>query len=49
MAYRVTLHVQADGSLSLHDAHVLSGRVKGAIRDASPQVNYVLVHMEPFD
>jgi cation diffusion facilitator family transporter len=49
MAYRVTLHVQADGSLSLHDAHVLSGRVKGAIRGASPQVNYVLVHMEPFE
>jgi cation diffusion facilitator family transporter len=49
MAYRVTLHVQADGSLSLREAHVLSGRVKGAIRAASPQVNYVLVHMEPFD
>lgn len=49
MAYRVTLHVQTDGSMSLHDAHILSGRVKGAIRAASPQVNYVLVHMEPFD
>ena len=49
MALRVTLHVQADGTLSLHDAHILSGRVKGAIRAASPQVNYVLVHMEPFD
>ena len=46
--YRVTLHVQADGSMSLEDAHVLSGRVKGAIRAAVPQVNYVLVHMEPF-
>jgi cation diffusion facilitator family transporter len=49
MAYRVTLHVQTDGSLSLREAHVLSGRVKGAIRQASPQVNYVLVHMEPFE
>ncbi|MEO6527571.1 MAG: cation diffusion facilitator family transporter [Gemmatimonadaceae bacterium] len=48
MAYRVTLHVQADGALALHDAHVLGGRVKSAIRGASPQVNYVLVHMEPF-
>ena len=49
MALRVTLHVQADGGLSLHDAHILSGRVKGAIRAASPRVNYVLVHMEPFE
>jgi cation diffusion facilitator family transporter len=48
MAYRVTLHVQADGSLPLHDAHVLSGRVKSAIRAAAPRVNYVLVHMEPY-
>ena len=47
-AYRVTLHVQADGALPLHDAHVLSGRVKSAIRAAAPRVNYVLVHMEPF-
>lgn len=46
--YRVTLHVQADGGMSLEDAHVLSGCVKGAIRDAVPQVNYVLVHMEPY-
>ena len=49
MAYRVTLHVQADGALPLHEAHVLGGRVKSAIRAASPLVNYVLVHMEPFD
>jgi cation diffusion facilitator family transporter len=48
MAYRVTLHVQADGSLPLYDAHILSGRVKSAIRAAAPRVNYVLVHMEPF-
>jgi cation diffusion facilitator family transporter len=47
-AYRVTLHVQADGALPLHEAHVLSGRVKSAIRAAAPRVNYVLVHMEPF-
>lgn len=49
MAYRVTLHVQADGSLSLEDAHTLSGRVKSTICRTSPHVNYVLVHMEPYD
>ncbi len=48
-AYRVTLHVQADPALSLHEAHILSGRVKSAICGRSPAVNYVLVHMEPFE
>ncbi len=47
--YLVDLHVQADPLLSLHDAHVLSGRVKGAIRTAVPAVEGVLVHMEPFE
>jgi cation diffusion facilitator family transporter len=48
LAYRVTLHVQADGDMTLDEAHVLSGRVKSAIRAAAPRVNYVLIHMEPY-
>jgi cation diffusion facilitator family transporter len=46
-AYRVTIHVQTDPMMPLHEAHVLSGMVKGAIRAAVPQVASVLVHMEP--
>lgn len=49
MIYRVTIHVQADASLSLHEAHILGGRVKSAIRATMPQVQDVLVHMEPFE
>ena len=49
MAYFVDIHVQADAAMSLHDAHVLSGRVKSAIRSALPQVQGVLVHMEPYE
>lgn len=49
MTYLVTVHVQADPSLSLHDAHILAGKVKSAIRGAVPQVESVLVHMEPFE
>jgi cation diffusion facilitator family transporter len=48
MGYRVTIHVQADPGMTLRDAHVLSGKVKGAIRSAVPAVQSVLVHMEPF-
>lgn len=46
--YRVTIHVQADPAMPLEAAHVLGGRVKSAIRAAVPQVQSVLVHMEPF-
>jgi cation diffusion facilitator family transporter len=45
----VDLHVQADPELSLHDAHVVSGKVKSSIRAAVPKVAGVLVHMEPHE
>ncbi len=48
MGYFVDIHVQADPHLPLYDAHVISGRVKSAIRNAVPGVSSVLVHMEPF-
>jgi cation diffusion facilitator family transporter len=47
--YSVDVHVQADPTLSLRDAHVLSGKVKGAVRASVPAVDEVLVHMEPFE
>lgn len=48
-SYRVTVHVQAEPTMPLHDAHVLGGRVRRAIREAVPRVQDVLVHMEPFE
>jgi cation diffusion facilitator family transporter len=47
--YQVDLHVQAQPGMSLHDAHLLSGRVKGSIRCAVPEVGAVLIHMEPHE
>jgi cation diffusion facilitator family transporter len=47
--YLLELHVQANPALSLQDAHILSGKVKGRIRAAVPRVDNVLVHMEPFE
>ena len=49
MVYYVDIHVQADPSMSLHDAHELSGAVKSAIRQRVPNVAGVLVHMEPYE
>lgn len=49
VGYWVDLHVQADALMSLHDAHILSGCVKSAIRAAEPRVVGALIHMEPFE
>ncbi len=45
---RVTIHVQADPTLTLDAAHILGGKVKRAIIRDVPNVQSVLVHMEPF-
>jgi cation diffusion facilitator family transporter len=45
--YFVDLHVQADPGMSLHEAHIVSGKAKGAIRAALAPSTVVLVHMEP--
>lgn len=47
--FYVDLHVQADPDMSLHDAHVVSGKVKSSIRATLPSIVGVLVHMEPFE
>jgi cation diffusion facilitator family transporter len=45
----VDLHVEAEATLSLAEAHVVSGKVKTAIRGALGPDAAVLVHMEPYD
>jgi cation diffusion facilitator family transporter len=49
LTYLVDLHVQAEAGMSLHEAHIVSGKVKGAIRAAIPGVEDVLIHMEPYE
>ncbi|MEO8579785.1 MAG: cation diffusion facilitator family transporter [Gemmatimonadales bacterium] len=46
--FYVDLHVHADPTISLEDAHEIAATVKYAIRDAIPNVVGVLVHMEPY-
>jgi cation diffusion facilitator family transporter len=48
-AFYVDIHVQAEPTMSLHDAHILSGRVKSAIRQRIPTAAGVLIHMEPYE
>jgi cation diffusion facilitator family transporter len=47
--YFADLHVHADPMMPLHDAHIVSGKVKRAIMTTMPNVRDVLVHMEPYE
>ena len=47
-AVRAFARQHADPAMPLKDAHVVSGKVKSALRQALPNVRGVLVHMEPF-
>lgn len=49
LGYLVDMHVQAQGTMSLKDSHILSGKVKTAVKTAIPEVIGVLIHMEPFE
>ena len=48
LGYRAVVHVQADPEMSLHDAHELGGRVTRAIHNRVPEMQSVIVHMEPY-
>jgi cation diffusion facilitator family transporter len=48
LVYQVTIHVQAEPTTPLDEAHALGHRVTDAIRAAVPQVDAVVVHMEPY-
>jgi divalent metal cation (Fe/Co/Zn/Cd) transporter len=41
--------IESDPAMSLHDAHIVSGKVKSAIRREIPAVQGVLIHMEPHE
>ena len=47
LAYFVDMHVHADPEMRLHDAHILSGKVKGAVMGCNPAIRGVIIHMEP--
>ena len=49
LSFRAVVHVQADPALPLRDAHTLGGAVTRAIHSHLPQVQSVVVHMEPYE
>jgi cation diffusion facilitator family transporter len=49
LGYHAVVHVQADPQMSLHDAHELGATVTRAIHNRVPEMQSVIVHMEPYE
>ena len=45
--YLVDMHLEVDPNMTVHDAHEVAHRVKDAIRAQVPEVQDVLIHIEP--
>lgn len=46
--YRVVMHVEVDPLMTVAESHRLTGIIKSRVREALPEVDAVLVHVEPF-
>lgn len=46
--YLLDMHMEVEGAMTVDDAHLLSHRVKDAVRAAIPRVVDVTIHIEPF-
>lgn len=49
LVYEATVHIQAEPTISLVEAHELGHRVQQSIRDSVRGVRHVTVHMEPYE
>lgn len=45
--HHIEMHVEVDPAMSVADAHIITGKIKAAIRAAQPSVADVLIHVEP--
>jgi cation diffusion facilitator family transporter len=49
MYYLVDLHVRVDGNMTVIESHSLAHRLKDVIRENIPEVEDVLIHIEPYN
>lgn len=45
--YRIVMHTEVDPGMTVEDSHRLTGVLKEKIRDAMPEIDSVLIHIEP--
>jgi divalent metal cation (Fe/Co/Zn/Cd) transporter len=47
MRYWVDVHVHVDGNMSVYDGHDIAHQLKAKLIEEFPQIEDVLVHIEP--
>jgi divalent metal cation (Fe/Co/Zn/Cd) transporter len=47
--YRVVMHAEVDPQMTVADSHRLTGIVKQRVRDSMPEIDSVLIHIEPYE
>ncbi len=45
--HHLEMHVEVDPSMSVAEAHIITGKIKHAVKSARPSVLDVLIHIEP--
>lgn len=45
--YRVVMHAEVDPGMTVLEAHRITGRIKAAVRGQRPEIDSVLIHIEP--
>lgn len=47
--YRVVMHVEVPPAMSVTEAHSITGRIKAEVRSQRPDIDSVLIHIEPHE
>ncbi|HEU0119216.1 MAG TPA: cation diffusion facilitator family transporter [Bryobacteraceae bacterium] len=49
LRWHVDMHIHVDPQMTVHDSHIVAGKVKSALRSQLNWIENVLVHVEPFE
>ncbi|MAY75341.1 MAG: cation-efflux pump [Phycisphaerae bacterium] len=47
--YRVVMHAEVDAKMTVEASHRITGRIKEKVRHDRPEIDAVLVHIEPYE
>jgi cation diffusion facilitator family transporter len=47
--YRIVMHVEVDGAMTVEASHKITGRLKETLRTTRQEIDTVLIHIEPHD
>jgi divalent metal cation (Fe/Co/Zn/Cd) transporter len=49
LRYFIEIHVEVDGQATVHDGHVIGGKVRRTLRESPLRIADAFVHIEPWN